>query len=257
MIVLLSPAKSLNLDPVPLKNTSIPRSLDQSAVLVEKLQKTSVGDLKKLMSISDKIATLNVARYRQFSTPFTADNAKAAILAFDGDVYTGLEADTFSPAELNFAQKHLRILSGLYGVLRPLDLMQPYRLEMGTSLKIGKHKNLYDFWGDHITTLLNEDLGESKSNILLNLASNEYFHAIKKDKIAGEIVDIHFKEKRNGQYAVISFNAKKARGRMAHLIVKNKIKTVKALESLDVNGYCYDKKLSEPQNLMFTLDGDR
>ena len=169
-------------------------------------------------------------------------------------MYTGLEADTFTAPEMNFAQKHIRILSGLYGALRPLDLMQAYRLEMGTSLKVGKHKNLYDFWGDQITNLINEDLAESKSKIILNLASNEYFHAIKKDKVAGEIVNVHFKEKRNGQYKIISFNAKKARGRMAHLIVKNKIKTVKELESLEVNGYCYNKKFSEPGNLMFTID---
>ncbi|MFT5265099.1 MAG: cytoplasmic iron level regulating protein YaaA (DUF328/UPF0246 family) [Polaribacter sp.] len=254
MIILLSPAKSLNLEPIEIKNTSMPRGLEQSAVLVDKLKKTSAIGLKKLMSISDKIAELNVARYKSFSIPFTAENAKPAVHTFNGDVYTGLEASAFNKTEMNFAQKHVRILSGLYGILRPLDLMQAYRLEMGTKLKVGKNKNLYEFWGDQITDRINDDLAESKSKVVLNLASKEYFHSVKKDKVAGKIVNIHFKENRNGTYKVISFSAKKARGRMAHLIVKNKIKTVKGLEALEVNGYRFNKKFSEEGDLMFTID---
>lgn len=254
MIILLSPAKSLNLEPVAIKKHSMPRSLEQSVQLIDKLKKQSARGLKKLMSISDNIAELNVARYNSFSVPFTTENAKPAILTFNGDVYLGLEAASFNAADMNFAQKHIRILSGLYGILRPLDLIQAYRLEMGTKLKVGRKKNLYEFWGDHITEKINEDLAESKSKIVLNLASNEYFHSVKKDKVAGEIVTVHFKEKRNGHYKIISFNAKKARGRMAHLIVKNKIKTIKGLESLDVNGYKFNKKFSEPGNLMFTIE---
>ena len=254
MIAVLSPAKSLTLDPVKIKNTTLPRSLEQSKQLVKILKKTSTEDLKKLMSISDKIAALNVARYKSFSLPFTTDNAKPAILTFDGDVYTGLDAASFTAADMRFAQKHLRILSGLYAVLRPLDLMQAYRLEMGTRLKIGKYKNLYEYWGEHITELLNEDLAQSKSKILLNLASNEYFKSINKDKLNAKIVHVHFKEKRNGQYKIISFKAKKARGRMAHLIVKNKIKNPKDLEILEVNGYVFNKRFSEPENLVFVKD---
>ena len=155
---------------------------------------------------------------------------------------------------MNFAQKHVRILSGLYGLLRPLDLIQAYRLEMGTKIKVGRKKNLYEFWGDQITDLINDDLAESKSKVVLNLASNEYFKSVNKDNIQGKIVNVYFKEKRNGHYKVISFNAKKARGRMTNLIVKNRIKTVKGLESLEVNGYTYNKKFSEPENLMFTIE---
>ncbi|MFK7809677.1 MAG: peroxide stress protein YaaA [Saprospiraceae bacterium] len=254
MIILLSPAKSLNLDPIEVKNTSMPRALKQSAELVDNLKKTDSEGLKKLMSISDKIAALNVARYKSFTVPFTNDNAKPAIYTFNGDVYTGLEADAFKTREINFAQKHIRILSGLYGVLRPLDLMQAYRLEMGTKLKIGANKNLYEFWGDQITEWINDDLIESKSKIVLNLASNEYFRSVKKDKLKGKLVNVHFKENRNGNYKVISFNAKKARGRMAHLITKNKIKNLKDLEALDVNGYKFNKKFTEDGELMFTLE---
>ena len=254
MIVLLSLAKSLNLDPITVKKYTLPRSLEQSTVLVDQLKKKSANSIKKLMSVSDNIAQLNVARYNNFELPFTPDNAKPAALTFDGDVYVGLEAGTFTVREMNFAQKHIRILSGLYGLLRPLDLMQAYRLEMGTKLKVGKAKNLYQFWGDQITDQINEDLVESKSNVILNLASNEYFKSVNKKKINGQIVNVHFKEKRNGSYKVISFTAKKARGRMAHLIVKNKIKNIKDLEGLDVNGYKYNKRFSEPDNLLFTIE---
>ncbi len=254
MIVLLSPAKSLNPDPVVLKNHTTPRSLDHTATLVSQLKKKSANSLKKLMGVSDKIAQLNVTRYNDFSLPFTPDNAKPAALTFNGDVYNGLEATAFNGHDLNFAQKHLRILSGLYGVLRPLDLMQAYRLEMGTKLKVGRAKNLYEFWDNHITLQLNNDIAATKSKRVLNLASNEYFHAVKPDQLDAPVVFVQFKEKRNGTYKVISFNAKKARGRMAHLVIKNRIKTVKPLQSLEVNGYRFNKALSEGANLVFTIE---
>jgi len=251
MIILLSPAKTLDFTPVKHPAATQPRLLDQSEKLVETLKKKKVGDLKKLMKVSDNIATLNVERFQSFTTPFTDKNAKPAILAFKGDVYTGLEADNFSKTELNFSQKYIRILSGLYGLLKPLDLMQPYRLEMGTKLKTGKLKNLYEFWDNRITDLLNEDFKKSKSTVFLNLASQEYMKSVQKDRLEGRLVNIHFKENRDGKLKVIAFNAKKARGGMANLIVKNKIKSVNGLYGLEVNGYVYDENLSDQENLNF------
>ena len=254
MIVLLSPAKSLNLEPSKLKKHSTPRHLEASNVLVDQLKGKSANSLKKLMSVSDKIAELNVSRFNNFETPFTLQNSKQAVLTFDGDVYTGLDARTFDTKDHNFAQKHIRILSGLYGVLKPLDLMQAYRLEMGTKLKVNKKKNLYDFWDEKITQTINEDLAKSNSSILLNLASKEYFNAVKPKLINGNVIHVHFKELRNGQYKVISFSAKKARGRMANLIVKNQIKDLKSLYKLNVDGYKYKKNLSDETNLFFTKE---
>ncbi len=251
MIILLSPAKTLDLSPVTHPKATQPRLLDFSKTLVGELKKKKMGDLKKLMKVSDKIATLNVERFQSFKTPFTHKNAKPAILAFKGDVYTGLEADSFNKTELNFSQKHIRILSGLYGLLKPLDLMQPYRLEMGTPLKTGKLKNLYEFWDNRITDLLNEDFKKSKSTVFLNLASQEYMKSVQKDRLQGPLVNIHFKENRDGKLKVIAFNAKKARGAMANLIVKNKIKSVNGLYGLAVNGYVYDESLSDKENLCF------
>ncbi len=251
MIILLSPAKTLDLNPVEHPTATQPRLLKDSETLVGVLKKKKAGDLKKLMKVSDNIATLNVERFKSFTTPFTTENAKPAILAFKGDVYTGLAADTFNKSELNFSQKHVRILSGLYGLLKPLDLMQPYRLEMGTKLKTGKLKNLYEFWDDRITDLLNEDFKKSKSKVFLNLASQEYMKSVQKDRLTGPLVNIHFKENRDGKLKVIAFNAKKARGAMTNLIVKNKIKSVNGLYGLEVNGYVYDESLSDKENLCF------
>jgi len=251
MIVLLSPAKSLNFEPAKIKRHSTPRLLDESTELVGHLKTKSANSIKKLMGVSDNIATLNVSRFNNFETPFTLDNAKQAILAFNGDVYTGLEADSFDSKDMTFAQKHIRILSGLYGVLKPLDLMQPYRLEMGTRLKVKRKKNLYEFWDEKITSVINEDLTKSKGTVILNLASKEYFSSVKPKLVDGKIVHVHFKELRNGQYKVISFKAKKARGKMANLIVKNRITDIKSLSKLDVDGYLYSKELSDENNLFF------
>ena len=192
MILLLSPAKTLDFNPSKIKKHTTPQLLDDSNELVSILKKQSVNKIKKLMSVSDKLAALNHERYQQFETPFTLDNAKQAILAFRGDVYTGFDVDSMDSKDLTFAQKHLRILSGLYGVLAPLDLMQAYRLEMGTKLKNGKNKNLYEFWDSRITEILNKDLAKAKSKVFLNLASQEYFHSVKTDQLKGELVHVHF-----------------------------------------------------------------
>ncbi len=251
MIVLLSPAKSLNLEPVKLKKHSTPRLLEESGVLVGQLKKQSANKIKKLMSVSDKIAELNVERFNSFNTPFTLDNAKQALLTFDGDVYTGLDAGSFDSKDLTFAQKHIRILSGLYGLLKPLDLMQAYRLEMSTRLKVNRKKNLYEFWDEKITNLINEDIKACKGEILFNLASKEYFSSVKPKLIDAKVIHVHFKELRDGKYKVISFSAKKARGTMANLIVKNRITDLKPLYKLNVDGYTYKKELSDEYNLFF------
>ena len=252
MIILISPAKTLDPEPSKIKMHSMPRMLADSEKLVNVLRKKSKNSLKKLMGVSDNIATLNVARFQDFHTPFTPENAKQAILAFKGDVYLGLEADTFKAEDFNFAQQHLRILSGLYGLLKPLDLMQPYRLEMGTSLKNGRKKNLYEFWNKKITELINCDLQETGQNIVLNLASQEYFHAVKPNFLKGKLYTVHFKENRNGVYKVISFNAKKARGSMSKQIIKKRITDPEVVKTLEVDGYKYSKDLSERNNFVFT-----
>jgi cytoplasmic iron level regulating protein YaaA (DUF328/UPF0246 family) len=244
MIVLLSPAKTLDETPADVSTITQHRLLAQSEELVDNLRRKSAGDLQELMGISEKLAHLNYARYQQFSTPFNTDNAKPALLTFKGDVYTGLAADTFDQADMDFAQGHLRLLSGLYGVLRPLDLMQPYRLEMGTRLSNGHYQNLYEYWDDRITRVLNEDLAASGEDTVLNLASQEYFSSVRTDQLQGRLLHIHFKEDRNGKLKVISFNAKKARGRMAHLIVRERINEPEALKELVVNDYVYRPDLS-------------
>lgn len=254
MIILISPAKTLNFDPTDLKMHTTPRMLADSEKLVKVMKKKSAKKIKELMSVSDNIAELNVERYQNYHTPFTLENAKQSILAFKGDVYTGLQAENFSEKEMAFAQKHLRILSGLYGLLKPLDLMQPYRLEMGTRLKNGRKKNLYEFWDKKITNLINEDLAELGSNIILNLASKEYFHSVKPDLLDGELYSANFKENRNGVYKVISFTAKKARGAMSRQIIQNNITDIEELKGLEVEGYVYNEEMSSEYDLMFTKD---
>ncbi|MCB0637956.1 MAG: peroxide stress protein YaaA [Lewinella sp.] len=244
MIALLSPAKTLDETPTDFTTATQPRLLDQSEKLVKTLRKKSAGDLQELMGISEKLARLNHQRYQVFSTPFTPENAKPALLTFKGDVYIDLAAETFDEADLAFAQGHLRLLSGLYGVLRPLDLMQPYRLEMGTRLRNGRKQNLYEFWDGRITRLLNEDLAASGEDTILNLASQEYFSSVRPKQLKGRLLNIHFKEARDGKLKVISFNAKKARGRMAHLIIKERINEPTALRELAVNDYVFRPELS-------------
>ena len=203
------------------------------------------------MNVSDKIASLNVARYQNYGTPFNLDNAKQAALAFKGDVYLGLEAESFDEADFEFAQNHLRILSGLYGLLKPLDLMQPYRLEMGTPLKRGRKKNLYEFWDTKITQLINEDLANTAGETIINLASKEYFHSVKTNLLNGKLIHLHFKEDRGGTLKVISFNAKKARGGMAQQIIKNRVIDPETIQTFVVDGYTFESSLSDDNNFMF------
>lgn len=252
MIVLLSPAKTLDYNIEYNNGHSQPRLLSESTLLVENLRGKSVDDIRALMKVSDNIAVLNHQRFQAFETPFNTDNAKPAALVFKGDVYQGLDANSLDEESLDFAQKHIRILSGLYGILRPLDLMQPYRLEMGTKLQNDKGKNLYEFWGNQITDLINEDLVENNNNIIINLASNEYFKSVKKKALQGQIYDIQFKENRNGIYKIIAFNAKKARGRMARYIAQNKITNAEALKAFDWDNYLFNEDLSNDTTFCFT-----
>jgi len=251
MIALLSPAKTLDESPVSGLAVTETRLQNMSLQLIKKLRHKSVTSIQELMHVSEKLAILNKDRYKSYEEVFTSENAKPAALMFKGDVYTGLDAGSFSEQEMNFAQDHLRILSGLYGLLRPLDLIQPYRLEMGSKLQIAKHKNLYSFWGDKITTLLNEDLAKSKGNAVINLASQEYFHAIKTDKLDGEVINIHFKEDRAGVLKVISFNAKKARGKMAQLLIKEQLIEPQELKSLIADDYVFNAELSSANDWLF------
>lgn len=203
------------------------------------------------MGISPKLAELNYQRFQDWSTPFTTDNSKQALLAFKGDVYTGFDCDAWKADDFNFAQKHLRILSGLYGLLRPLDLMQPYRLEMGTRLKNAEGKDLYAFWGDTISEAISAAAKKSKSKCLVNLASNEYFSSVRPETIGLPVVTPVFKDAKNGKYKIISFFAKKARGMMSNFIVRNRITDPADLREFDVAGYYFDESSSSETNLMF------
>ena len=253
MLIVVSPAKNLDYQsPVATNKYTQPELLEHSKVLVDRCLTLSPADLSSLMGISDKLAGLNAARFGQWSLPFTTTNARQAILAFNGDVYTGLDAASFSEDDFNFAQQHLRILSGLYGVLKPLDLMQPYRLEMGTKLENERGSNLYQFWGDIITDKINQALAEQGDNILINLASNEYFKAVKKKQLKGDIITPAFKDWKNGQYKMISFFAKKARGLMARYIIKNKLNQVEQLKEFDLAGYGFNEELTQGNNWVFT-----
>lgn len=249
MILLISPAKTLDFDAINQKKHTLPTLLEESTQLVGVLKKKSAEDLKQLMKVSDKIADLNVARFNSFETPFTRKNAKQAIYAFRGDVYTGLDADSFDQKDLTFAQKHLRILSGLYGVLRPLDLMQPYRLEMGTKLSNGFGKNLYEFWDSKITNQINAAAGKQP---IINLASNEYFKSVKTDQLKGDLYTANFKEYRDGKWKIIAFNAKKARGMMCHYVIKNKLTKPEELVGFNYDNYVYNESLSDERNIIFT-----
>ncbi len=252
MLVVVSPAKNLDYSsPVPLDTTTEPQLLSDAEALVERCQSLSPADLSSLMGISDKLATLNANRFAEFSTPFTKDNARQAIYAFNGDVYTGLDAYSLNEKDMAFAQQHLRILSGLYGVLRPMDLMQAYRLEMGTKLDNTQGNDLYAFWGEKITDTLNHALSAQGDNVLINLASNEYFKSVKKKALDGMIITPVFKDFKNGKYKVISFFAKKARGQMARYIIENQIDDVEGLKGFDSDGYHFDEAQSSSTEMVF------
>lgn len=252
MLIVVSPAKTLDYEsPLPSECYTQPELTEHSKQLIEVCRKLTPADISELMKVSDKIAGLNVARFAEWSETFTTDNARQAIFAFKGDVYTGLEAETLSEDDLSYAQSHLRMLSGLYGLLKPLDLMQPYRLEMGTKLANERGSNLYQFWGNIITDKLNEALSEQGDNVLINLASNEYFKAVKPKALDAQIITPVFKDCKNGQYKVISFYAKKARGMMARYIIENRIESVKQLEAFDTAGYYFAADESTPTELVF------
>ncbi|HHX34975.1 MAG TPA: peroxide stress protein YaaA [Gammaproteobacteria bacterium] len=255
MLMVISPAKTLDYtSPLATEKFTQPRFLEQSSQLIEVLREFSPSQLAELMKLSDKLAGLNIARFTEWQPSFTLENARQAILAFKGDVYSGLDAETFNADDFNYAQQHLRILSGLYGVLRPLDLMQPYRLEMGTKLENAKGKNLYEFWGEHLTESLNQCLAEQKSSVLLNLASNEYFKAVKPKLLDATLVNVDFKDCKNGQYKIISFYAKKARGMMARYVIQHKVDSVDALKNFSEQGYYYSAEQSKPNHLVFLRD---
>lgn len=224
---------------------------EQSALLIESLKKLKPAALQKLMDINDNLARLNYNRYQAYTWPHTAENATAAIYTFRGEVYQGFDANTMTKHQAEHADKYVRILSGLYGVLRPLDLIQPYRLEMSTELKTGKAKNLYQFWGKKITDLLNQDIEATKSKEVINLASQEYMGAIQLDKLSIPVIDISFLEDRNGKLQFLSYNAKRSRGWMARYIVDNKISKSSALKGFDVQGYSYREELSDPKKMVF------
>lgn len=252
MIILLSPAKSLDYEsPLPTKRHTEPRLLEDSEILVKKLRTMSPKALGKLMSISDKLADLNAERYTTWEPDFTPENSRQCLFAFTGDVYQGMELSEWKGPDFTLAQKQIRILSGLYGVLRPLDLMQPYRLEMGTKLANARGKNLYEFWGEKITDLINTDLKKSGSNFVVNLASNEYFSSVKKKSLNGELITPVFKDEKNGNYKIIAFFAKKARGMMADYIIRNKITDVTGLKKFKTAGYKFNKAESTDTQLVF------
>tara|TARA_B110000046_G_scaffold63181_2_gene70635 strand:- start:9332 stop:10114 length:783 start_codon:yes stop_codon:yes gene_type:complete len=256
MINLLSPSKSLDFESeISGKTFTQPQFMSEAETLVKKLRFTSKQKVKDLMSISDALTELNTERYHRWSGLTQPTNkSRQAILAFTGDVYQGLDAKTLTEKNLQYAQGHLLILSGMYGALRPLDVMEPYRLEMGTSLKIGRADNLYQFWKDKPTQLINEKLEKSGSNFVVNLASNEYFKVINKKALNGNLISPDFKDAKNGKYKIISFYAKKARGYMSRYIIENQIRDSKDLEGFDVAGYRFNGDLSKNGNPVFTRE---
>jgi cytoplasmic iron level regulating protein YaaA (DUF328/UPF0246 family) len=255
MLVLVSPAKTLDFENPPITNThSLPCLLKQSQALIDVCRELTPMDIASLMKVSDKIAGLNAARFADWQPPFSLDNAKQAIFAFRGDVYTGFDADHLSESQIASSQKHLRILSGLYGLLKPLDLIQPYRLEMGTKLANSQGSNLYAFWGETITAEVNKALKEQGDDIIVNLASNEYFKSVNVKQLKGQLITPVFKDCKKGQFKVISFYAKKARGLMARYIVDTKPTSVEQLTEFDLEGYYYNEVQSTPTAPVFLRD---
>jgi uncharacterized protein len=255
MLMVISPAKTLDYETPPATpHFTLPEHLHDSSILIEQLRSLTPAQIATLMSLSDKLAGLNAARYGSWTPDFNSQNAKQALLAFKGDVYTGLNAEDFSPADFTYAQQHLRMLSGLYGLLRPLDLMQPYRLEMGTKLANPRGKNLYEFWGERISGYLNQALLEQGDNLLLNLASNEYFSSVKLKALNARVINTEFKDLKNGQYKIISFYAKKARGLMARYVIKERLNDPAGLKDFNYQGYRYHAEHSKPDSLVFLRD---
>jgi len=255
MLAILSPAKTLDFDsPLVTDQHSVPEFTKESTALIRTLRKLEPSEIGSLMGISDKLASLNHDRYAQWSPSFDDETARASILAFKGDVYQGLNAPTMSKRDFTWAQKRLRVLSGLHGLLRPLDRIHPYRLEMGTKLDNPKGKDLYQFWGSKVTDALNEALAEQLSKVLVNLASNEYFKSVQAKDIEGRIVTPVFMDKKTDKFKIISFFAKKARGLMSAFIIKNKIIHVEDIKKFDVDGYSYNNALSDGDKWVFTRE---
>ena len=255
MLFLLSPAKTLDeTTQAPTDIFTQPKLLAQSKILIDQLKKLAPQDIANLMGVSDKIALLNAERFSNFSPPFSLKNAKQAIFLFKGDVYEGLDAYHLTTKQIDYLQGHLCILSGLYGFLRPLDLMQPYRLEMGTKLQNAKGKDLYIFWQDIITDAINKQIKENKHTTVINLASNEYFKSIQTKNLSAPIITPIFKDKKNGTYKIISFYAKRARGLMAKYAALNQIKKPEALKQFDLDGYYYSEKDSNEKEWVFLRD---
>jgi uncharacterized protein len=252
MLMLLSPAKSLDYETPPgVDRHTLPQFVDDSAALIEVIKPYTPAQIASLMDLSDSLSQLNVARYAAWRPKFSARNSKQAVLAFNGDVYEGLDASTLSAEQLDWAQDHLAILSGLYGLLRPLDWMQPYRLEMGTRLPNPRGKDLYAWWGDSLAEHLNGVLKKQGSDLIVNLASQEYFKAVKRKALKARVVECVFEDHKAGVYKVISFHAKRARGLMARHIIVNQINDEAGLKDFDAEGYAFDAKASEPQRLVF------
>jgi Uncharacterized protein conserved in bacteria len=254
MLIVISPAKNLDFKTTaPVADFTQPDYLRQSSKLIKRLRGLEVPDLIKLYSVSREIASLNYERYKKWHLPFTPENAKQAVFAFNGEVYNGLKAKTLTPDDILFAQDHLRMLSGLYGVLRPLDLIQPYRLEMGIKLDTDKAENLYEYWDNKITKNLNEVLKPQSGEkpVLINLASHEYFKAVHRKKIKARIIDLEFVEMRDGKFKPITVYMKKARGMMARFIIENRLTDPEQLKVFDVEGYAFAEELSEKDRWVF------
>lgn len=252
MLMVISPAKTLDYDsPLATQRYTQPALLEKSQQLIQIARELSPAQIATLMGISDKLAHLNAERFNTWQPDFTPDNARQAILAFKGDVYTGLQAETFSDADFDFAQQHLRMLSGLYGLLRPLDLMQPYRLEMGIRLANPAGKDLYSYWGDLLTEKLNDALAEQNDDVLINLASDEYFKAIKPKQLNGQLIKPVFLDEKNGKFKVISFYAKKARGLMSRYVIQHRLSKPEQLKAFDVDGYKFAAAESSDSEWVF------
>ena len=255
MKIILSPAKSLDYQtPASTQTFTQPGFLEESQSLIDQLQTLSPEKVSGLMHISEKLGELNYQRFQDWSLPLSTDTAKQCMFAFTGDVYQGLDAQSMTDGDINFAQQHLRILSGLYGLLKPLDLMLPYRLEMGTKLSNTRGNHLYDFWGTQLTEALNAELGTEAVPCLINLASNEYSKAVNLKQISAEVITPVFKDEKNGTYKIISFYAKKARGLMSRYIITNRITRAKDLKGFDLGGYCYNPEVSAANDWVFTRD---
>ena len=255
MLIVLSPAKTLDYSIDPKSNHTAPQFLSQSSKLIKTLKEKEPKDIASLMGLSDKLASLNFDRYQSWkASKVVSNNTKPSMLVFKGDVYQGLDAENFNSNELKFAQKHLRILSGLYGILRPMDVIKPYRLEMGTKLQTSKGKNLYEFWGNAIHENVLDDLGSQKSDLLINLASKEYFSVLGKMPEYVNVISPVFKDYKNGKHKIISFYAKRARGLMAKWIIQQKVKDFEKLSDFNLDGYYYSEKESTSTEPVFLRD---